>query len=64
MIQENVQVKEKLTAQQAIRILRQYGITVSADAVLNWCRAGKLKNARRIGGRWYIDEDEIREMAR
>ena len=59
------EVKEKLSASQVVGVLRrEFGIRVTVHAVYKWCRQGKLKNARCVGGRWYIEEDEIRGMVR
>ena len=58
------EVKEKLSVQQAVLVLKEYGVHVTVNAIYQWCWRGKLKKARLVGGRWYIDEEEIRAMAR
>ena len=58
------EVKEKLAASEVVGILREYGIRITVHAVWKWCRSGRLKKARLVGGRWYIDEEEVRAMVR
>lgn len=36
---------------------------VSAHAIREWAKAGKVTSMRTLGGHYRYDEDEVREMA-
>ena len=55
-------VTEKIKPAAAVRILAQAGIMTTVNTVTRWCQRGVLKKARKIGGQWYIDVDEVKAM--
>jgi len=38
------------------------GFDCTEAKIRRWCRNKMLKRAKKVGGQWYVDEDEIREM--
>lgn len=60
MIQQDV--AEKIKPAAAVRILAKAGIEITANTVYRWCQRGVLKKARKIGGQWYLDADEVKAM--
>ena len=52
----------RITPQEAASELKKRGIPVTDQAIYNWCRAKKLMKARKIGGRWFLDRDELMEF--
>jgi len=59
---QNTKKVQRITSQRAAFILKEEGIACNEDKITRWCRDGVLKNARKIGGQWYINEEELREM--
>jgi len=60
MVQQ--EVAERIKPSAAVRILATYGVSTTACTVIRWCHTGVLKKARKIGGQWYIDANEVRKM--
>jgi hypothetical protein len=60
MIQQHV--TERIKPAAAVRILAKVGIITTTNTVTRWCQRGVLKMARKIGGQWYLDPEEVRKM--
>jgi hypothetical protein len=43
-------------------MLRDAGFDCTEDKITRWCRTEVLKRAKKVGGQWYVDESEIKEM--
>jgi predicted site-specific integrase-resolvase len=52
----------RITTRAAALILKTEGIDCTEDKITRWCRDGLLKKAKKVGGQWYINEAEVREM--
>ena len=52
----------RITSRQAANILKSEGVDCTEDKITRWCREGVLKKAKKVGGQWYINEAEVREM--
>jgi len=52
----------RLTSSQAARILIDDGFNCNNKMIQRWCRNRLLRKAKKVGGQWYVDEAEIREM--
>ena len=59
MIHQDV---ERIKPAAAVRILAQAGVETTIHTVTRWCKTKVLRKARKIGGQWYIDADEVRKM--
>lgn len=52
----------RITSRQAAQILKDEGFSCNEDTITRWCRNGVLKKAKKVGGQWYVNEEEVREM--
>ena len=59
---KNAKKVVRITSQQAAFILREEGIACDEDKITRWCRTGVLKTAKKTGGQWYINEEELKRM--
>lgn len=62
MITQTGKNRHRISPGEAVAKLRANGFSVSEKTVLNWCNSRKLKNAKKLGGRWYIDLEELEAM--
>jgi hypothetical protein len=53
---------KRITTRAAALMLRDAGFDCTEDKITRWCRTEVLKRAKKVGGQWYVDESEIREM--
>ena len=52
----------RITTQAAALLMKEHGVDCTVDKLTRWCRDGVLKKAKKIGGQWYVNEAEVREM--
>lgn len=52
----------RITTRAAALMFRNEGFDCTEDKITRWCRTEVLKRAKKIGGQWYVDEEEVREM--
>jgi len=60
MIQSDV--AERIKPAAAVRMLEKAGVVTTTNTVTRWCQRGVLKKARKIGGQWYLDPNEVKGM--
>jgi hypothetical protein len=57
-------IKQRISPGEAVAKLRAQGFDVTERSVQKWCSEKRLKQARKLGGRWFIDFDELEQMLR
>lgn len=55
-------VAERIKPAAAVRILAKAGVEITTNTVYRWCQRKVLKKAKKIGGQWYLDSDEVKAM--
>lgn len=57
-------VPKRITPRAAANILVSLGIECTEKKIQRWCKEGRLKRARKVGGEWFIDEQEVRDLVK
>lgn len=53
---------KRITPLAASLAFQSKGFDCTEAKIRRWCRDKVLKRAKKIGGQWYVDEEEVREM--